>query len=375
MPSFRLSHFIVVDACGLSAARRSRRAADAERCVLCESQLVGVLDLAPRARMTTRMRSCPTVQRRTAGQQPKPRRRRDALVGGRLRALERHANKPRARRVRWQRARALLAPRPMPEGEASARARAAARALAQRAPPSAAGDAARARRCTSRSARSVMPPSNWVHFVRKARLFRSASAPTERRRRPRDHKPRALPAAAIDPDARRADVPRSHTHTHTRGTHTHTVHTHTHHTRRLHEMGHVKVAFLWELLSTADVLISDLDVVWLNDHWQRWMTWARGAVAPPVPRGGAHRDGRRPRHHRRARRGIRDAKGGRLPVGGGHTAGSTRASVDFRAAAARWPPPLGDGAGVAQGDACGKSADLNENVNDQSALQPGRRRR
>ena len=29
------------------------------------------------------------------------------------------------------------------------------------------------------------------------------------------------------------------------------------------------------------VLISDLDVVWLNDHLQRWMTWA-DASHPPV---------------------------------------------------------------------------------------------
>ena len=42
------------------------------------------------------------------------------------------------------------------------------------------------------------------------------------------------------------------------------------------------MAFLWELLSAGfSVLISDLDVVWLNGHWQRWMTWA-DAAAPPV---------------------------------------------------------------------------------------------
>ena len=38
-------------------------------------------------------------------------------------------------------------------------------------------------------------------------------------------------------------------------------------------MGLVKVAFLWELLSIGfHVLISDLDVVWLNGKWARWMT-------------------------------------------------------------------------------------------------------
>ena len=43
------------------------------------------------------------------------------------------------------------------------------------------------------------------------------------------------------------------------------------------------MAFLWELISVGfDVLISDLDVVWLNGHWQRWMTWADPAH-PPVP--------------------------------------------------------------------------------------------
>eukprot|EP00966_Prymnesium_polylepis_P076516 1773737-Prymnesium_polylepis.1 len=39
-------------------------------------------------------------------------------------------------------------------------------------------------------------------------------------------------------------------------------------------MGLIKVAFLWELLSMDfSVLISDLDVVWLNGRWPRWMTW------------------------------------------------------------------------------------------------------
>lgn len=46
-------------------------------------------------------------------------------------------------------------------------------------------------------------------------------------------------------------------------------------------MGLVKVAFLWELLSMDfSVLISDLDVVWLNGHWKRWMSWE---FEPPLP--------------------------------------------------------------------------------------------
>ena len=49
------------------------------------------------------------------------------------------------------------------------------------------------------------------------------------------------------------------------------------------EMGLVKVAFLWELLAVGfSVLISDLDVVWLNGHWQRWMTHS-DQTHPAVP--------------------------------------------------------------------------------------------
>jgi len=56
-----------------------------------------------------------------------------------------------------------------------------------------------------------------------------------------------------------------------------------HHNSDFLEMGLVKAAFLWELLSIGfHVLISDLDVVWLNGHWQRWMTWA-DQTQPPVP--------------------------------------------------------------------------------------------
>ena len=59
-----------------------------------------------------------------------------------------------------------------------------------------------------------------------------------------------------------------------------------HHNSDFLGMGLVKVAFLWELLSSGlDVLISDLDVVWLNDGWKRWMTW-REPSQPPVPEAG-----------------------------------------------------------------------------------------
>ena len=55
-----------------------------------------------------------------------------------------------------------------------------------------------------------------------------------------------------------------------------------HHNSDFLEMGLVKVAFLYELLGAGfDVLISDLDVVWLNDGWRRWMTW-RDPTQPPV---------------------------------------------------------------------------------------------
>ena len=49
------------------------------------------------------------------------------------------------------------------------------------------------------------------------------------------------------------------------------------------ELGVVKAAFLWELTSLGyDVLISDLDVVWLADGWERWMTF-RYPERPPLP--------------------------------------------------------------------------------------------
>lgn len=43
-----------------------------------------------------------------------------------------------------------------------------------------------------------------------------------------------------------------------------------------------QVAFLWELLSLGfSVLISDLDVVWLNGEWRRWMLWESEAKTLP----------------------------------------------------------------------------------------------
>jgi hypothetical protein len=56
-----------------------------------------------------------------------------------------------------------------------------------------------------------------------------------------------------------------------------------HHKTSFLELGLVKAAFLWELLNLGyDVLISDLDVVWLGNGWERWMTY-RNALRPPLP--------------------------------------------------------------------------------------------
>ena len=56
-----------------------------------------------------------------------------------------------------------------------------------------------------------------------------------------------------------------------------------HHKSSFLELGLVKVAFLWELLLLGfDVLISDLDVVWLAPHYERWMTY-RYPERPPLP--------------------------------------------------------------------------------------------
>ncbi|KAL1519824.1 hypothetical protein AB1Y20_023330 [Prymnesium parvum] len=58
-----------------------------------------------------------------------------------------------------------------------------------------------------------------------------------------------------------------------------------HHKRSFLELGLVKVAFLWELLELGhDILISDLDVVWIRPEWERWMSY-RGEKhgRPPLP--------------------------------------------------------------------------------------------
>lgn len=56
-----------------------------------------------------------------------------------------------------------------------------------------------------------------------------------------------------------------------------------HSKRSFLELGVVKAAFLWELTSLGfDVLISDLDVVWLSNGWERWMTY-RNPDRPPLP--------------------------------------------------------------------------------------------
>ena len=56
-----------------------------------------------------------------------------------------------------------------------------------------------------------------------------------------------------------------------------------HHKDCFLELGLVKAAFLWELLKLGyDVLISDLDVVWLTAQWEPWMTY-RVPTKPPLP--------------------------------------------------------------------------------------------
>jgi len=56
-----------------------------------------------------------------------------------------------------------------------------------------------------------------------------------------------------------------------------------HHKSSFLELGLVKVAFLWELVLLGfDVLISDLDIVWLSPRWEQWMTY-RYAAQPPLP--------------------------------------------------------------------------------------------
>ena len=101
---------------------------------------------------------------------------------------------------------------------------------------------------------------------------------------------------------------------------------------------------------------SDLDVVWLNDHWQRWMTWAE-AQSPPVHEAAliAMADVLVATDELSA---IRDAKGGRLHAGG-HT-GSARGLLPSQQGSSRWCR-----SGAAMLRQKGRK-DLNENVNDQS---------
>ena len=55
-----------------------------------------------------------------------------------------------------------------------------------------------------------------------------------------------------------------------------------HHKSSFLEIGLVKAAFLWELLALGfDVLISDLDIVWLSPRWEPWMTYRHEATYPP----------------------------------------------------------------------------------------------
>ena len=55
-----------------------------------------------------------------------------------------------------------------------------------------------------------------------------------------------------------------------------------HHKSSFLEIGLVKAAFLWELLQLGyDVLISDLDIVWLNPRWEPWMTYRHEDTHPP----------------------------------------------------------------------------------------------
>jgi len=121
---------------------------------------------------------------------------------------------------------------------------------------------------------------NWLHFIRKAQLapILVGAADTGLFKFCTDE---GLPAAAISPEL---DVwtyerkPRAATDVYQIKTEWKYFR---HHNSDFLEMGLVKVAFLWELLSAGfSVLISDLDVVWLNGHWQRWMTWEDAAAQP-----------------------------------------------------------------------------------------------
>ena len=60
-----------------------------------------------------------------------------------------------------------------------------------------------------------------------------------------------------------------------------------HHKSSFLELGLVKAAFLWELLNIGyDVLISDLDVVWLGSAWERWMSYRGEPARPPLAEAG-----------------------------------------------------------------------------------------
>ena len=121
---------------------------------------------------------------------------------------------------------------------------------------------------------------NWLHFVKRAQLspylVGAADAGVLE-----FCDQQGLPAAAISPDldvwtyTRKARAAKQVYEIKTEWKYFR------HHDSDFLEMGLVKAAFLWELLvANFDVLISDLDVVWLNSHWQRWMTWA--ASSPPL---------------------------------------------------------------------------------------------
>ncbi|KAL3909855.1 MAG: hypothetical protein SGPRY_009277 [Prymnesium sp.] len=127
---------------------------------------------------------------------------------------------------------------------------------------------------------------NWIHFVERAKLAPAVVGAA-------DHQmflacsAEALPALEIAPGL---DV-----WTYTRAANVSTLvqqgkadfKYYRHHKKSFLELGLVKVrvAFLWELLELGyDILISDLDVVWLRPHWERWMTY-RGEPygRPPQP--------------------------------------------------------------------------------------------
>ena len=199
---------------------------------------------------------------------------------------------------------------------------------------------------------------NWVHFVQKAQLtpflIGAADLPLLR-----ECTRLGLPAAGIDPSLDVWTYQRKPGY----GKEVYEMKSEwkyfRHHNSDFLEMGLVKVAFLWELLSAGfNVLISDLDVVWLNGHWQRWMTWA-DPLHPPVPQAAliALADVLVTTDELSAKR---DAQGGRL--GGMHTELNTgvvhfRATPGAKAMVQQWRKSMLSQKG---------RRDLDENVNDQS---------